>query len=541
MISNIFSAFFGRGGKSDATAATSAAENDAVAGMVAEGLASWERGEREAARDAFLRAASLEPDDAGVQMYLANACTETGRLDEGIAGYRRALALAPGNAGISHNLALALLARGDGDEAVAIFRQAVQADPANADSRASLLFALNLAPGSSQQDVAQAHRDWGRLVADPHTPAVPAFANTREPDRRLRIGYVSGDFHAHVAARFIQPFLRHHDRDAFEVSCYANGPLPPEAARHGHRWRDITRMDDDALAAQVRADGIDLLVDLAGHTRRNRLLAFARKPAPVQMTFLGYPNTTGMRAMDYRISDAITDPPGEGDARYTETVLRLDGCLWCFDPPQEVAASASGHGPFRGGAAPLLGSFNNIAKIGEELVDSWAEVMARLPAARMVLLTIPEGVARERLRSAFARRGVAHERIDIHGRVSEAEFAGFAARVDLALDSHPCNGGATTSELLSFGLLVLTRSGEMFASRAGASLLRAAGHPELVAQDREDFVARAVALCGDPARLSLLRESLAAIRNGSPLTDGAAYTRGLEGLYRDAWGRWCAA
>lgn len=533
MISNIFSAIFGRGGRSGAA--------DPVAGLVAEGLACWERGEREAAREAFLRAAGLEPGDAGIQLYLANACTESGRLDDGIAGYERALALAPGHAGISHNLALALLARGEGDAAVRIFRQAVRADPANAESRASLLFALNLAPGSTQEELAEAHREWGRLVADPHTPSAPVFANAREPGRRLRVGYVSGDFHAHVAARFIQPFLRHHDRDAFEVSCYANGPLPAEALRHGHRWVDVTRMDDDALAAQVRADGIDLLVDLAGHTRRNRLLAFARKPAPLQMTFLGYPNTTGMRAMDYRISDAITDPPGEGDARYVETVLRLEGCLWCFDPPEAVAEAAAGEGPFRGGAAPLLGSFNNVAKIGAELVDSWAEVLARVPSARMLLLTIPEGVARERLLAAFARRGVAPARIDIRGRVSEAEFAQHAARVDLALDSYPCNGGATTSELLSFGLPVLTRCGEMFASRAGASLLPAAGHPELVADSREDFVARAVALCAEPARLVALRSSLAAIRTGSPLTDGATYTRGLERLYRDAWRRWCAA
>jgi len=509
------------------------------AALLAElGLCYRALGRRPEARAALERAAEHAPGSVLPLLYLGNLAHEEGRLDDALAAYRAALAVEPHNAALHYNLALTLLSCGEAAEAVAAFRACLADAPEYADARASLLFALNLSDRAEAAGTAAEHFEWGRRIADPLWRE-RAFLNPREPQRRLRIGYVSADFFGHAAADFIHPFLQQHRRALFEISCYSNAPLP-EAGRtmYGHSWRDISALDDAQAASLIEADAIDILVDLSGHTRGNRLLLFARRPAPLQLTFLGYPNTTGMRAMDYRLSDACADPPGASERRYRERLLRLPHSLWCYRPPQEDAAGAGALPALRKGHITFA-SMNNIAKLNPALIGLWAELLLQIKDAQLLLATIPPGKARERLLRLFADKGVDARRIAFSERLPKGEFHALHREIDIALDAYPCNGGATTCETLWLGVPVVSLAGEEFRSRAGLSLLSALGLPQLVARNAAEYRAIAAGLAANPSELQRLRASLRDTMRSSPLCDAAAYTGALEDIYRGIWGEWC--
>jgi protein O-GlcNAc transferase len=495
-------------------------------------------GRGDEARAMFERAAASDPGSALALMYLGNLAHEAARLDDAVAAYRAALAIDGHNAALHYNLALTLLACGEAAGAVAAFRACLAEAPDYADARSSLLFALNLSDRASPEDSAAEHFEWGRRIADPLWRE-RSFSNPREPQRQLRIGYVSGDFFGHVAADFIHSFLPQHDRGLYAISCYCNAAIP-EASRdlYGHSWRDISGLDDEQAASLIERDAIDILVDLSGHTRGNRLLVFARKPAPLQLTFLGYPNTTGMRAMDYRLTDAYADPPGASERRYRERLLRLPHGLWCYRPPADAVPEAGPPAAPRKGHVSF-GSMNNVAKLNPQLIGLWAELLRQVSGARLLLATIPPGKARERVRGIFAAQGVDLRRIEFFDRLSKIEFQALHREVDIALDAYPCNGGATTCETLWLGVPVVSLAGEVFQSRAGLSLLSAVGLPELVAGSPAEYLAIVRELAQDPARLQQLRAGLRESMRGSPLCDAPAYTRALEDAYRGIWCDWC--
>jgi predicted O-linked N-acetylglucosamine transferase (SPINDLY family) len=401
-----------------------------------------------------------------------------------------------------------------------------------------MLFALNMSDRASIEEVAAEHFEWGRRFADP-LYRERDFSNSPDPERRLRIGYVSADYFQHAAAPFIDAFLAQHDPRKCEVFCYVNAAMPAHGTgMYGYTWREIRMLDDAQLAALIAQDEIDVLVDLSGHTYGTRLLAFARKPAPVQMTFLGYPNTTGMRAMDYRVTDAYADPLGVSESRYRERLLRMPHSVWCFRPRAEGIAEVGSLPAARNGYVSFA-SMNSVSKLNAELLGLWADLLRRVPDVRLVLATIAPGSARERILQTFSGNGVDRQRIEFRERLPRNEFLALHNEVDIALDSYPCNGGATTCETLWQGVPVISLAGEAFQSRAGLSLLSSAGLPQLVAHSAAEYLDIASSLARNRERLGELRRRLRETLRASPLMDAAAFTRDLEALYRNAWRDWC--
>ena len=504
------------------------------------GAIALERGEKELARERFETALGLAGEGLQALCNAAEANRQAGRPTRALELSARALALDPGFGPALHIQALALQSCWRMDESLAVYRRLVREQPDFSQAYAGYLFLLVLL-GEDPLVVRAAHCRWAEANAEPLRERGARFANTPDPQRRLRIAYVSADFREHAAAGFIEPILAAHDPAGFETYCYSSTEKidATTAGLRGlaTRWRDVRWEDDEAVARMVRADAIDILIDLSGHTSGNRLGVFARKPAPVQIAYLGYPATTGMSAMDYRVSDALLDPPGAADGYYTERLLRLPHSLWCFRPP----ASMPEPGPLpalRSGQI-TFGSLNSMLKLTPQIIALWSQLLLSVPQARLLLATVPAGEARERIAAEFARHGVPAAALSIRAPLAREQFWALYQEIDIALDTYPCNGGATTCEALWSGVPVLSLAGGLFQSRAGLSLLSVIGLPQLVAHNEADFLRIARELALDREQLSQLRRELRMRMRNSPLLDEARFTRALEALYRDAWRNWC--
>jgi predicted O-linked N-acetylglucosamine transferase (SPINDLY family) len=347
------------------------------------------------------------------------------------------------------------------------------------------------------------------------------------------LGYVSADFRHHSVAYFMEGILEHHDRSGFEVYGYYNHVERDEFTQRLRsrvdRWVECAHLSDEELAERIRGDGIDVLVDLSGHTEGNRLLTFARRAAPVQVTYLGYPGTTGLRSMDYRLCTWETDPQGQ-EAFHSERLYRLARTLWCYRPLGErVARRARGPGRVR------FGSMNNLAKLSEETVRLWGEILRGLPGSELVLTGLPEGSARTGLRERFMAQGVSGDRIVCHGRLGVESYRAVLGEIDVALDPYPYNGTTTTCETLWAGVPVVNLRGESSVSRSGYALLRAVGLEGLSAESGEEYVRTALELGQDGERLERLRGELPDRFEGSALRDEAGFTRELEQAFRHMW------
>jgi predicted O-linked N-acetylglucosamine transferase (SPINDLY family) len=501
-----------------------------------------ELGRLDEAVAAYRAALALKPDSAEAHYNLGNALKDGGALHAAAAEYRAALALKPDYAEAHGNLGVVLTGQGKIGEALAAYARAAALKPDDAAACSNWLMALNYAEDKTADEVFAAHRQWdARFGAAAPRPA--AYANDCAPERRLKVGYVSPDLRAHSVAYFVEPLLQAHDRQAVEVFCYAEVAKPDAVtARLRHladQWVDTVGMTDDALAARIVADGIDLLVDLAGHTAHNRLAVLARKPAPVQVTWLGYANTTGLSAIDARLVDAVTDPEG-ADAFASERLVRLAGGFLCYGGPTDAPEPAPS--PCLANGTVSFGSFNNPAKLSDATLDVWAALLTRLPQARLVLKGKPfaDTATRDLYHARFAARGVAAERVEMGGWVSADDHLAQYARVDIALDPFPYNGTTTTCEALWMGVPVVTLKGDRHAGRVGASLLTQIGTEEWIASSVDDYVAIAASLAEYPERLSALRGGLRARVAASALCDRAAFARQIEGAYRDLWQSWCA-
>ncbi|HZL38653.1 MAG TPA: tetratricopeptide repeat protein [Pseudolabrys sp.] len=504
-----------------------------------------ELGRYDEAVAAHRAAIALKPDLAEVHYNLGNALKEQSRLGDAASAYRRAIGLNPNYADAYANLGIVLMEQGRLDEAASAFAQATALKPDDTVALSNRLVCLNYDDSQTSDRLLAAHREWDERYAAPASRP-GAYANDRAPGRRLKVGYVSPDLRAHSVAYFLTPLLENHSKQAVEVFCYAGVVRPDAVTAHlrgvADHWCSTVAMPDDALAERIRTDGIDILIDLAGHTAHNRLRVFARKPAPVQATWLGYPNTTGLRAIDYRLVDDVTDPRGTADAVASETLLRLANGMHCYAGLKDAPEPAPP--PCVKSGVVTFGSFNNLSKISAATLDVWAKLLTQMPSASLLLKGKPfaDEAARNYLLAHLRERGVAAERVQLVAWLPQTtSHLALYEQIDIGLDPFPYNGTTTTCEALWMGVPVVTLRGEHHAARVGASLLGQAGLPELIAGSAEDYAAIASALAADPERLAGLRSSLRRRMMASPLCDGKSFARNMEAAFRTMWQRWCAA
>jgi protein O-GlcNAc transferase len=492
----------------------------------------------EAAR-CYEAAIDLDPGYAEAYNNLGFVLARQDRLTDADALYRKAIDLDPEYAEPHTNRGNLFKDRGEIDAAIVCYRRAIELRPDLSALHSNLLLPLHYHPGYSPADLLREHRAWAERHVAPLAGARRPHENAPEPERRLRVGYVSPDFREHSVARFVLPLFREHDRRQVEVVAYSDAPTPDTVTRlvrdHVDRWRDVATLGDEKLAELVRADGIDILVDLAAHSGHNRLLTFARKPAPVQVTYLAYCSTTGVDAIDYRLTDRFLDPPEEhGD--YTEASLHLPHCYWCYSaPPLPDSRPPS---PEQRAGPPTFGCFNNFAKVTDVTLDFWARLLRRVPEARLLVYARTEG-HRDRVRRALRAAGVDESRAAYVGRQPLAEYLATYRQIDVALDPHPYCGGTTTCDALWMGVPVVSLAGRTAVSRAGATLLAHVGLGHLVARTPEQYVELAAALIRDAAGLAALRRELRERIESSPVMDAQQFARDVEAAFRTGWRAWC--
>jgi len=534
----------------------------------------FRQGRLEEAAAWFQKAAEAAPDYFEARLNLAGVLKELGRLEEAIASGREAVRIRPGAAEARNNLGEALRAEGRIEEAQACFREAIRLDPALPQPYVNLSGTLKdqgrlveavavwrEAPGRAAdagpfhllhydtlwtpEEIYQEHILWAKRHAAPLAARIPPYPNPRQPERRLKVGYVSPDFRGHSVAYFVEPLLAGHDRASFQVYCYADVRIADAVTERIRRlpvvWRDLQGLSDAQAAEQVRRDGIDILVDLAGHTAGNRLRMMARKPAPVEVTAVGYPDTTGLETIDYRLTDAWADPPGTTERLHTEELVRLPRGAWCYRPPEDAPDVAEL--PARQTGAITFGCFNNLAKVTPRMMHAWARILERTPGARLILKSpiLVDGSTRRLVLERFRREGVAEGRVQLFGPVKKPHHLGLYGWIDIALDTFPYHGTATTCEALWMGVPVVTLAGATHVSRVGVSLLASLGLTGWVASDWEGYIELAARKARKVEALAELRAGLRQRMARAPLTDAIGYSRQVEEAYRRMWRRWCAS
>ncbi len=515
------------------------------------------------------QACGQEPDNPEFRFNLGAMLDETGNLKEAVHHYRQVLQINP-----NHDLAYASLGTiyhrlldysaaidcyghalridsnnekaliglgvaemciGQSLEANERFRRALTIAPYS--DQTAFLFNLHNLPDITDKEIFSAHIQWARMHTANITQICHEVRPARSTDAPIRVGYVSADFCYHSVANFIIPVLQAHDRSQVTSLCFSDVVRPDATTDRiralAHYWHDISKLDNDQAAALIKEQNIDVLVDLAGHTSGNRLLLFARKPAPVQVSYLGYPDTTGLPAMDYRITDALADPAGVAEQRHTERLVRIAPCFLCYQPSDDAPAVAvlpaeqSGHVTF--------GSFNNLSKITEDTIALWAEILKRNSGATLVMKAkgLGDKKGRSLVYARFADQGITPERIACAGFIDGTRnHLQWYDRVDISLDTFPYNGTTTTLQSLWMGVPVVTLAGSRHAARVGGSLLSCIGLDYLIASSAEEYVALASRLAGDIAVLSGLRRSLRQRMSASPLMDKLTFTGNLERSYR---------
>lgn len=541
------------------------------------GLVLASQGRLDEATSHYQRALSLNPDAANAHNNLGNVLKAQGRLDEAIAQYECALSLNPGDSMTHNNLGNALRAKNRIDRAITHYERALSVDPDNTlahknlgsvlalqgrmvhatthleralslqpdnvTTHNSLLLILNYMSDKNPATVYAAHQDFARRWEAPLASLIQAHTNDRSPDRRLRIGYVSSEFRQHSVAYFIEPVLAHHDKERFEVFCYSNNPMEDDVTErlksHADHWRCVAGFSDEQAAQHIRTDQVDILIDLNGHSGSTCLLVFARKPAPVQITWLGYPNTTGLSAMDYRLTDQFADPPGMTEHLHSEKLVRLPECFSCYQPLRD-APEVSGL-PAWEKEYVTFGSFNNLAKITPEVIAVWARVLCAVPGSRLVIKNPALGgnAAQQALRKAFTELGVAAEHLQLlgHDPAQKAHLEHYW-NIDIGLDTFPYNGTTTTCEALWMGVPVVTLAGRTHAARVGVSQMNNLGLTECIARTPDDYISTAVQLAGNREYLDTLRKALRSRMAASPLLDEQRFTSNLEQAYRLMWHDW---
>jgi predicted O-linked N-acetylglucosamine transferase (SPINDLY family) len=490
----------------------------------------------------YRRALELKPDFPEALNNLGAALAEQGCLDEAETAYRHALQLQPGHLKARNNLGGALERQGRLDEAIAEYRKALELKPEDARVQSNLVYALHFRPGRGAMEAAEERRRWNRQFGEPLRPFILPQANDRSPERRLRIGYVSPDFRDHVVGRNLLPLFRSHDRRNLEILCYSGVVKPDlmteEFRRRAQQWRSTLGVGDEALAEMIRRDEVDILVDLTQHLAGNRLPMFARQPAPVQVSFAGYPESTGLEAIEYRISDRYLEagvaPQDAGDTGGNEKVCFIDS-FWCYDPCNaDVAVNTT---PALQAKSVTFGSLGNFAKVNNAVLKLWARVLGAVKDSRLLVWS-PAGSHRQRTLQTLEKEGVEARRVEFMAFCPRREYLELYHRLDIVLDTFPYNGHTTSLDALWMGVPVVSLAGATPVSRAGLSQLSNLGLPELVAHSETEYVNIAEGLARDLPRLVELRSTLRERMEKSVLMDASRFTRQVEQAYREMWERW---
>ena len=464
----------------------------------------------------------------------------TQKLDEAFAEFSEVKRLNPNSAQAHLNLGNIWLDCAEHDEAMACFDRAFALDPVSAARLSNRIFAMHYHPRYDAPALLASARQWDDLIGQPLRPSIRPHENPREPDRKLRIGYVSPDFRQHVAAHCILPLLANRDREQFEIVCYSStsheDAMTATLREHADDWRNIRRMGDQQVAETIRADRIDILVDLALHSLGNRLTVFARKPGPVQMTYLGYCSTTGLSAMDYRLSDPHVDPAEISLSDYREKTIRLPRTYLCYEPEGPMPEVSPP--PCLAGGTMTFGCLNNFMKCSSDALELWARILQAVPESRLILHAKP-GQHLDRVRERFERGGVSPGRLEFLGRQDWPRYVQTYSRIDIALDPFPYNGGITTCDALWMGVPVITLSGKTAVGRVGRSFLSNIGLSDLIAPTPERYLKSAVELANNVDRLKQLRGELRERMRTSPLMDARQLTRNIESAFRDVWQNYC--
>jgi len=512
-------------------------------GRLTEALAIWSSLDELQIANCNLQHSTYHLQFAKAYHHLGMLLGELGRLAEAVQTFQKALQFQPDQPQVLNNLGAVLQNQGRLSEAVEAFRRAIALKPDFYGAYSNLLLSLHYLPDISAETLQAEHEQFGVLLVDNASIELETLAtpSTLQSDR-LRVGYLSPDFRQHPVAHFIRPILEQHDPKQIELFCYSNVAQPDAATTElrqlAHHWREIQTQSDEAVIAQIRADNLDILVDLAGHTAGNRLQVLAHKPAPIQLTYLGYPNITGLSTVDYRLTDAISEgiQNANGKSQFLNSDLQL-ACLpngfLCYSPPSnapkvnELPALQKGYVTF--------GSFNHLPKINQQVLETWSQILAQLPTARLLLKTIPlsDAGTKTLFEQRLVQAGLPLDRVDLVGYVSaQAEHLAMYHQVDIALDTFPYNGTTTTCEALWMGVPVVTLQGERHAGRVGSSLLSSVGQVGWIAETINTYVTLAINLSRNLEQLATLRTTLRSQVAESSLCDGVGFTRTLEHLYR---------
>ena len=533
--------------------------------------------------DAYRTAIDCRPDYIDALKNLGSIHFRNDRHDEAILCFQKALAIEPDNLDFIYNMGLVFDARLNYEDALRCFKRCMDINPRMTNlygkigkifghmgmpelgveylkksientedlkeqraTHSCLLFFMHYSSSYSPERIASEHFRWAERYLGHIRTGLAVSPDNLMPERPLRIGYVSPDFRIHSVVFFIQPVLAAHNGDKFEIYCYSDVKKPDKITeqlqRHPVTWRDISGNSDDEVFDLVRNDRIDILVDLAGHSANNRLAMFARKPASIQVSWIGYPDTTGLKTMDYRITDVYADPPGMTEKYHSEELLRLPDSFLCYRPGGDFPEK--GPLPAERNGFITFGSFNNFAKVTPEMIFLWARILLAVPRARLLLKAhgTSLGAVHKRILKTFSDAGVDEERISVLERTpSVTSHLDVYNQVDISLDTYPYNGTTTTFESLWMGVPVLTMAGSAHVSRVGASILFNAGLASCIGSGPDDYVAKAEALASDTGFLASIRSGLRERMRSSPVMDAERFTRNLEEAYRAIWVKRCLA
>jgi predicted O-linked N-acetylglucosamine transferase (SPINDLY family) len=493
---------------------------------------------REDAERVLRRAIELDPNSAEAHNNLGNVLRDASRIDEAEASFRRALQLKPDLVQGLNNLGGLLKDRALLDEAITCFREAIRLAPNFHDAWSNLLYTLNFHLRYDGAAILGEHARWRERIARPVSVSNKSFPHDHDSERRLRIGYVSPDLRDHVVGRNLLPLLRNHDHSRYEIFCYSDAFSPDQITSEfkscADHWRETFGLTNAELAEHIRQDQIDILVDLTLHMAGNRLMVFAQRPAPVQMTFAGYPGTTGLTTIQFRITDSLLDPPGLNDASYSEESLRLKGCYWSYDPLAEEPSVAPL--PSRSNGYITFGCLNNFCKVNHGVLQTWAQILEGVPESCLLILA-EGGATQEWVLKQLSL--INADRIAFVAKRERQFYLQYFHQIDIALDTFPYNGHTTSLDGLWMGVPTVTLAGTTAVGRAGVSQLSRLGLENLIASSAAEYVQIAQRLAQDRERLQRLRSSLRESLRASSITDAASFALDVESLYREAWRRWC--